>query len=94
MIETMRELIERLKVCWYVLTHRNYAFFSCKDSCVEFNEDGQYNGLSDKGLASFSSFSDMWFYTNTGKRTFENVLWETISSFSILMMAKPQKCDE
>ena len=90
----MKELIERLKVCWCVLTHRNYAFFSCKDSAIKFNIVGGYEGLDGKGLAAYSSFSDRWFYTNSGKRTLENILWDTINDFSVKMIATTEMCDE
>ena len=89
----MKELIERLKVCWCVLTHRNYAFFSCKDSAIKFNIAGHYEGLADNGLAAYSSFGDMWFYTNTGKRTLENILWDTIGYFAN-KMKEENNCDE
>lgn len=87
----MKEFFERLKVCWCVLTHRNYVFFSCKNSAIKFNIAGHYEGLTDKGIAAYSSFRDKWFYTNTGKRTLENILWDTINDFSIKMIAKTEK---
>lgn len=90
----MKEFFERLKVCWCVLTHRNYAFFSCKDSAIKFNVAGHYQGLNDNGLAAYSSFSNMWFYTYTGKRTLENILWNTINDFSVKMIATTEMCDE
>lgn len=90
----MKEFFERLKVCWCVLTHRNYAFFSCKDSAIKFNIAGHYEGLTDKGLAAYSSFSNRWFYTDNGKRTLENILWDTINDFSIKMITKTEKHNE
>jgi len=80
----MTELFERLKVCWCVLTHRNYAFFSCKDSAIKFDIAGGYEGLDGNGLAAYSSFSNRWFYTNNGKRTLEKILWDVIGDFAEL----------
>lgn len=80
----MTELFERLKVCWCVLTHRNYAFFSCKDSAIKFNTAGDYEGLDDNGVAAYSSFSDMWFYTDNDKCTLEEIFWDTIGDIAEL----------
>ena len=43
MVEQKSSILERLKVCWNVLTKKNYVYFSVGKEPVVWNEDGTYN---------------------------------------------------
>ena len=88
----MTELFERLKVCWCVLTKRNYAFFACKTSAVEFDKGGRYTGTNGKKLAAYSSLVDgKYFRTNDGARSFGFFFWGAVCSFSNKMTEQELK---
>lgn len=36
-------ILERLKVCWHVLTKKNYAFFAIDKDALVFNNNGGYS---------------------------------------------------
>ena len=38
----MYNFIERLKICWHVLTKRNYVYFGLGNNAFVFDKDGHY----------------------------------------------------
>ena len=60
----MVNFIERLKVCWHVLTKRNYVYFGLGNDAFVFDDNGNYVNTklnkinTDYGLISLKDF--MW----------------------------------
>lgn len=62
----MKKFIERLKVCWYVLTLHNFLFFgykSDKKMLIE-NEQGEICGVKDKSIHGFYHIDDVTYEGN------------------------------
>lgn len=62
----MKKFIERLKVCWYVLTLHNFLFFgykSDKKMLIE-NEQGEICGVKDKSIHGFYNIDDVTYEGN------------------------------
>ena len=47
----IKEYIERLKVCWNVLTKRNYVYFGIGKNPFAWDENGYYTGIKDGKFA-------------------------------------------
>ena len=67
MVEQKSSILERLKVCWNVLTKKNYVYFGVgKEPCV-WNEDGTYKTVKKNALSCFSCIIyDYQFNSKTG----------------------------
>lgn len=45
MVEQKSSLLERLKVCWNVLTKKNYVYFGIGKEPVLWDENGKYKEI-------------------------------------------------
>lgn len=59
----MKQIIERLKVCWYVLTYRNFFFAAYKsdEKMLIENEQQEITGVKDKSIRSWYHIDDVAF---------------------------------
>lgn len=55
----MRQIIERLRVCWYVLTMRNFLFFAYSKKMIR--KQGEYYELMDKSIHGFYHIDNVVF---------------------------------
>ena len=53
-------ILERLKVCWNVLTKKNYIYFGIGNEPIIWNEDGSYKELDKNELKSYSYVDDTY----------------------------------
>ena len=61
--ETMKLIIERLKVCWYVLTYRNFFFAAYKsdEKMLIENDQQEITGVKDKSIRGWYHIDDVAF---------------------------------
>lgn len=59
----MKQITERLKVCWYVLTMRNFLFFAYRSDKNLFatNDQGELCGVKDNSIHGFFHIDDVSF---------------------------------
>lgn len=59
----MKQIIERLKVCWYVLTMHNFLFFAYRQDKNLFvtNDQGELIGVKDNSIHGFYHIDDVLF---------------------------------
>lgn len=83
MVEQKSSLFERLKVCWNVLTKKNYIYFGIDKEPIIWNEDGSYKSTNPKALACFSCVTyDYEFNSNNGIKNLHNFVWHTVEEFA------------
>lgn len=51
----MYNLIERLKICWNVLTKRNYVYFGLRKDPFIWDDNGYYDGIKKGTFAEYDS---------------------------------------
>lgn len=83
----MKRLIEKLKVCWNVLTKRNYIYFGLSSSKKEpfiYDKKGYFVETKKNAIAAYSSIEDMCLYTDDDKfvHSLDTLLWEAVSDFA------------
>lgn len=74
-------LLERLKVCWYVLTMHNYIYFGISRNPFFTDETGLH--CNKKKIRSYCYVSnDCELVGDNGKRSFYDFIWEVVETFS------------
>lgn len=81
-------LIERIKVCWHVLTKRNYVFFVVGKSALLFDEGGKYIGVNSNKVACYSNTGKKLYNTNAGLKPFGYLFWLAVEAFAQLQISK------
>lgn len=79
---TYQSLIERLKICWHVLTKRSYVFFAVGKDALKFDDNGHYDRLDSNKLAAYSDFEEKYLSTNDGIKHISYYIWSTIAEFA------------
>ena len=51
-------IIERLKIAWYALTLKNYIYVGIKEEPALFDNDGNYVGIVNGSIKSYSYIDD------------------------------------
>lgn len=92
----MKRLIEKLKVCWNVLTKRNYIYFGLSSSKKEpfvYDKKGYFVKTKKNAIAAYSSIEDMYFYIDddTSVRSLDTFLWGAVSDFAKKQITKEEK---
>lgn len=79
----MENFIERLIICWYVLTKKNYIYFGVGKNPILWNKDGNYEGLKSKDLQFYTYFDDQCtFNTKDGENNLHNMVWDTVKDIA------------
>ena len=81
MIHKRTSILERLKVCWYVLTKRYYLYFGLDKDLIVWNEDGTYKCLKDSSLKSYEYISEEYEFMAYGRKT-------NLRTFALRVIAK------
>ena len=85
MREQKSSLWERLKICWSVLTKKNYIYLGMSNRPFVFNKRGMYVGLNRRKFCSYSCVTyDYEFETKEGKTNLHDFMWERMGSLSKL----------
>jgi len=75
-------LIERLKICWDVLTKRSYVFFAVDKDALKFDDNGHYDHLDSSKLSAYSDFEEKYLSTNDGIKHISYYIWSAIAVFA------------
>lgn len=78
----MVNFIERLKVCWHVLTKRNYVYFGLGNDAFVFDDNGNYVNTKLNKIASYSDFNNKRFNTDYGLISLKDFMWSAISDYA------------
>ena len=74
----MKNFIERLIICWYVLTKKNYIYFGIGKNPILWDKNGKYENLKDGELQLYTYFDDYTFMTKNGKSNLHDMVWDTV----------------
>lgn len=79
MVDQKSSIWERLKICWYVLTKKNYIYFGIGKNPIKFDENGFYKNIEEDALKCYVSVSyDYKFNTNYGEANLHDVVWNVV----------------
>lgn len=88
-MKTIERIVERLVVCWHVLTKRNYVFFALDNDAVVFDDKGRYDHIKSNKLAAFDDFDEtLNFSTRTGIANISWFIWSAVEEFAHKRMVK------
>ena len=80
---TLERILERLLICWHVLTKKNYVFFALDNNALKFNEEGKYSSIDANKVVAFDYFDQNF---NLGsKYGIKNIgwfVWRSIANFA------------
>lgn len=78
-----KDFIERIHVCWHVLTKKNYVFFAVGKAAVVFDENGNYSETKAKKVAMYENTeNDLILNTDKGRKSFKKMIWECVELFA------------
>lgn len=78
----MNNLIERLKICWNVLTKRNYVYFGIGKNPFMWDENGYYAGTKDGSFAEYDYVENIKFNTDNGLSSLKKMMWSSIEEYA------------
>lgn len=79
----MKNIIERLKICWSVLTKQNYVYFGTSKHPLIWNKDGSFSNVDKRQVAEYDYIDNsVCFYTSDGKTNIAKFLWESIRDYA------------
>lgn len=78
----MYNLIERLKICWNVLTKRNYVYFGIGKNPFIWDENGYYAGTKDGSFAEYDYVENIKFNTDNGLSSLKKMTWRSIEEYA------------
>ncbi len=78
-----KHLLERLKICWYVLTKSYYMYFGLDDDPFVFDEDDKFKELKKNALVCYEYIDkDYVFDTASGMQNLHDFTWYTIERYA------------
>jgi hypothetical protein len=82
-MKILEKILERLVICWHVLTKRNYAFFALDNDAIVFDSNGNYSHIDTNKVTEFDYFDEDF---NLGsKHGIKNIgwfIWSSIAYFA------------
>ena len=78
----MYNLIEKLKICWDVLTKRNYVYFGIGKNPFIWDENGYYAGIKDGKFAEYDYVENIKFNTDNGLSSLKKMMWRSIEEYA------------
>lgn len=79
MMNLLKDIVERLIICWYVLTKRNYIYFGIGKNPIIWNEDGSYRCVKPGGVKFYTYFDQFIFYKNGNvESSLHDLTWDTV----------------
>lgn len=87
----MNNLIERLKICWNVLTKRNYVYFGIGKNPFIWDEKGYYAGIKKGKFAEYDYIENVKFNTDDGLSSLERLMWSSIEKYAKTRYSTEQK---
>ena len=78
----MNNLIERFKVCWNILTKKNYVYFGIGKNPFIWDENGYYAGTKKGKFSEYEYIENIKFYTDNGVSSLKKVMWNVIKEYA------------
>ena len=83
MVEQKTSICERLKICWNVLTLRNYVYFGLGKEPIEWNDDNTYKSLKRNKIRCLCYIPYDYKFMMNGKETnLHDYMWSTVEHFA------------
>jgi hypothetical protein len=83
MVKQTTSFWERLKICWYVLTLKNYVYFGLGKNPIVWNEDDTYKEIKKNKYKCLSYISNDYKFLAYGKETnLHDFTWGVIEKFA------------
>ena len=92
-IKIMYNFIERLKVCWNVLTKRNYVYFGIGKNPFMWDENGYYCGTKNGSFVEYDYVENIKFDTHKGLSSLKKMMWNSIEEYAKTRYYKDMKKD-
>ena len=89
----MYNFIERLKVCWNVLTKRNYVYFGIGKNPFMWDENGYYCGTKNGSFVEYDYVENIKFDTHKGLSSLKKMMWSSIEEYAKTRYYKDMKKD-
>lgn len=88
-MKILEKILERLVICWHVLTKRNYAFFALDNDAIVFDPDGNYSHIDANKVAEFDYFDeDFNLGSKYGIKNIGWFIWGSIADFAYQRIRK------
>lgn len=81
MKDNKTSILERLKICWYVLTKKYYLYFGFDKDMIVWNDDNTYNHLKESSLKCFKYISTEQIMAYGEKTTLHDFVLKTTAKF-------------
>lgn len=81
MIDNKTSIIERLKICWYVLTKKYYLYFGFDKDMIVWNDDSTYSHLKDSSLKCYKYLSTEQIVAHGEETSLHDFILKTIAKF-------------
>ena len=83
-MKTITSFIERLTICWKVLTLKNYIYFGVKKNPIIWDKNGNYAGLIPGSTCCYWDVDESYmFYINDNELTTLNkVIWNVVEEIA------------
>lgn len=89
----MYNFIERLKICWNVLTKRNYVYFGLGNEAFLWDDNGYYDGIKKGKFAEYDYVETFIFKTDYGLSSLKKLMWDTIADYAKIRSGKEASND-
>ena len=87
----MNNLIERLKICWNVLTKQNYVYFGIGKNPFMLDDNDYYAGIKDGKFAEYDYIENVKFNTDNGLSSLKKLMWSSIEEYAKTRYSAEQK---
>ena len=87
----MDNLIERLKICWNVLTKQNYVYFGIGKNPFMYDDNDYYAGIKDGKFAEYDYIENVKFNTDNGLSSLKKLMWSSIEEYAKTRYSAEQK---
>lgn len=79
----MKNFLERLKICYHVLTKTNYVYFGLGKNLILYNNKGHFIGTNKSAFAEYDYIHPNYtVYTYNGPKSIKEIFWSSIKSFA------------
>ena len=83
-MKVITSFIERLTICWKVLTLKNYIYFGAKKNPIVWDENGKFAGVMPGATSCYQDVDESYkFYINDNEPTTLNkVIWNVVEEIA------------
>lgn len=78
----MYNLIERLKICWNVLTKRNYVYFGLGKNPFVWDDNGYYDGIKKGKFVEYDNIETVIYKVDDGLTSLNKLMWSSIEDYA------------